>query len=434
MAFPSLDGIERLCVYPRMSADDIQRHLAQAQHAREAGFSDQARSHFEAVLLLDSSEPTARNWLGADALARTDARTAIMHFEIACQREPAERSHWINLAAAHRILDDGERERAALEKVLAIDPTDLLALVRIAELHERLGEERPAAERWTAVLALSSNIHEPSGEFAQILAHAKEYVREQQRKLVESIDQVLAEDLTQASTRDRRRMRAAADAWLGKRKIYTNHCEGLHYPFLPADEFFEREHFSWFDQLEAATETILAELQTILADPAARVTPYISLPAGVPENKWSGLDKSLDWGAFHLWKEGERFAEACARAPKTAALVESLPICRIKGRAPNVFFSILKAGSHIPAHTGVTNVRSVVHLPLFIPEGCEFRVGGEIRTWVRGEAFAFDDTIEHEAWNRSNRDRAILILDVWNPYLSEHEQKMICDLYGAAGA
>ena len=36
-------------------------------------------------------------------------------------------------------------------------------------------------------------------------------------------------------------MRAAADSWLGKRPIYTNQCEGLHYPFLPADEFFDRE-------------------------------------------------------------------------------------------------------------------------------------------------------------------------------------------------
>jgi aspartyl/asparaginyl beta-hydroxylase (cupin superfamily) len=177
---------------------------------------------------------------------------------------------------------------------------------------------------------------------------------------------------------------------------------------------------------------ILAELQAILADPQAELTPYISLPPGVPANIWSGLDKSLDWGAFHLWKEGERFDEACARAPRTAALVESLPICLIKGRAPNVFFSILKAGSHIPAHTGVTNVRSVVHLPLIVPNGCEFRVGGETRTWVEGEAFAFDDTIEHEAWNRSDQDRAVLIIDAWNPYLSDHERAMICGFYAAA--
>lgn len=415
-----------------MSVASILQHLGEAERALRSGFHDQARRSFEAVLEIDDEEPTARNWLGADALARADAATAASHFEIACKREPGERSHWLNLAAALRILNDATRERAALEKALAIDQTDLLALIRIAELHERLGEATRAAERWSAVLALSSRINDPSPEFATILGHANHYVGEQQDKLVDSIQHALADRLAAASARDQRRMRRAADAWLGRRPIYTNQCEGLHYPFLPADEFFETEHFPWFDELQAATSIIVAELESILADPGARLTPYISLPPGVPASKWSGLDKSLDWGAFHLWKEGERFDEACARAPRTAALVESLPICHIEGRAPNVFFSILKAGSKIPAHTGVTNVRSVVHLPLIVPGGCEFRVGGETRNWVQGRAFAFDDTIEHEAWNRGERDRAVLILDVWNPYLSDHERAMIGRLYQAA--
>lgn len=415
-----------------MSQATVPQHLAEAQRALEAGLRDQARSHFEAVLAIDSDEPTARNWLGADALARNDAATAAGHFEIACRREPNELSHWINLAAAHRILNDSGCERTALEQALAIDQTDLLALIRLAELHERLGEETPAAQRWTAVLALSASIADPSPEFAAILGHARRYVGEQQEKLVGAIEAALADELAQASVRDRRRMRGAADAWLGRRAIYANQCEGLHYPFLPADEFFDPEHFPWLGELEAATPAVLAELQAILADPEPGLTPYISLPPGVPATKWSKLDKSLDWGAFHLWKEGERFDEACARAPRTAELVESLPICRIEGRAPNVFFSILKPGSHIPPHTGVTNVRGVVHLPLIVPEGCEFRVGGETRRWVQGRAFAFDDTIEHEAWNRSDRNRAVLIIDVWNPYLSEHERAMVCRLYGTA--
>ena len=431
-AFSPLDGLELLCLNPSMPTETIHQHLAEAQRASEVGLRDKARSYFDAVLAIDNDEPTARNWLGADALARKDAPTAAMHFEIACRREPRERSHWINLATAHRILEDANCERAALEQVLAIDQTDLLALIRLAELHERLGEERPAAERWSAVLALSSGINDPSPEFAEILGHAKRYAGGQQRKLADAIDKALADELAEASVRDRRRMQTAADVWLGRRSIYTNHCEGLHYPFLPADEFFEAEHFGWLGEFEGATATISVELEAILADGGAELTPYISLPPGVPANKWSGLDKSLDWGAFHLWKEGERFDDACARAPRTAALVESLPICRIEGRAPNVFFSILKAGSHIPAHNGVTNVRSVVHLPLIVPEGCEFRVGGETRAWTQGRAFAFDDTIEHEAWNRSKHDRAILIIDVWNPHLSDHERAMICGLYGAA--
>ncbi len=393
---------------------------------------DVARRHLEAVLAIDGQQPAARNALGLDALERGDAGAAAEHFEVACRGDPKAPPLWLNLARAHRDLGDSEAERRALEKVLTIDQRDLLALTRLAELHERLGEETLAATRWGAVIALSAGIEDRSPEFVRLIDHAKHYVERQRQALADALEAKLADDLTSSTVRDRRRMQAAADHWLGRRPIYSNHCEGLHYPFLPADEFFDREHFPWLDRLEAATGDILAELEALLADPDSGLTPYISMAPGTPPSKWSALDKSLDWGAFHLWKEGDRIDENCARAPRTAALVESLPLCRIEGRAPAVFFSILKAGSHIPPHTGVTNVRSIAHLPLIVPGECGFRVGGETRLWRKGEAFVFDDTIEHEAWNRSDQDRAVLIIDTWNPHLSAHEREMICRFYQAA--
>ena len=415
-----------------MAGRDLQHHLTEAERALARGSPDLARRHFEDALDIDPGDPTARNWLGAEALGRSDPAAAAAHFEIACEAEPGERSHWINLAGAHRMAGDSGGERKALERALGLDPRDLLALIRLAELHERLGEAGAAAERWAAVVMLGSAIADPTPEFVGILTHARQFLDAQRSALAEAVDGALAQDLAAASERDRRRMRRAADAWLGRRAIYTNQCEGLHYPFLPADEYFDRELFPWLGELETGTETIAEELAAVLADPGAELTPYITLPPGVPANKWSELDGSLEWGAFHLWKEGERFDAACARAPRTAALVEALPLCRIEGRAPNVFFSILRAGGHIPAHTGVTNVRSVVHLPLIVPAGCSFRVGGETREWRRGEAFAFDDTIEHEAWNRSGEDRAVLIIDAWNPHLSAEERTMVSRLYAVA--
>ena len=76
-------------------------------------------------------------------------------------------------------------------------------------------------------------------------------------------------------------------------------------------------------------------------------------------------------------------------------------------------------------HTGAANTRLTVHLPLVIPPGCGFRVGGETREWKVGEAWVFDDTIEHEAWNRSAESRAILLFDVWNPELSALERDLV---------
>jgi aspartyl/asparaginyl beta-hydroxylase (cupin superfamily) len=380
------------------------------------------------------TDAATANRLGLEALRAGQAEAASEHFERACRADPAAAELFVNLATARRLLKDDAAERSALEQALGIDQRNLMALIRLAQLHERLGEDKPATQRWSAVLSLASDIDQPSPEFAGLLAHARSYVENQRRELAMALDAALASDLSAASTRDRRRASAARDVMLGRRTVFANECHGLHYPFLPADEYFDREQFDWLVTLEGATGDIRAELEAILADRDPGLAPYVEQPSGVPENKWSPLDRSLDWGALHLWRDGERIEEACARAPKTVALVETLPLCRIPGRAPTVFFSILRAGKHIPPHTGVTNVRAIVHLPLIVPEGCTFRVGGETRSWVEGEALVFDDTIEHEARNPTDRDRALLILDTWNPYLSDAERAMICTLYAVTAS
>ncbi|MEX2129932.1 MAG: aspartyl/asparaginyl beta-hydroxylase domain-containing protein [Pseudohongiellaceae bacterium] len=37
----------------------------------------------------------------------------------------------------------------------------------------------------------------------------------------------------------------------------------------------------------------------------------------------------------------------------------------------------------------------------------------------------FDDTIEHEAWNRSDQTRVVLIFEVWRPELTGEERKLV---------
>ena len=105
----------------------------------------------------------------------------------------------------------------------------------------------------------------------------------------------------------------------------------------------------------------------------------------------------------------------------------------IAGAGPNAMFSLLAPKAHIPAHVGVNNSRLVCHLPLIVPEGCWFRVGAETRYWEPGEAFVFDDTIEHEALNPSDELRVVFIFDVWHPNLSEVEQEAVRALIEASG-
>jgi aspartate beta-hydroxylase len=72
-------------------------------------------------------------------------------------------------------------------------------------------------------------------------------------------------------------------------------------------------------------------------------------------------------------------------------------------------------------------------LPLIVPPDCALNVGGEIHEWREGRAVVFDDTYEHEAWNRSQQTRVVLIFDLWNPHLTEAERAAIEQLVPAMG-
>jgi aspartate beta-hydroxylase len=412
----------------------VEEHLARAMQAQQQGRRSEVVREAEAALRLRPDHPFAHNILGLEALGRGDAASARGHFEAATQADPKAAVLWINLANAHRLAGDDEAERAALDSALSTDQRNLFAHIRLGEFQERRGELGKAATHWAAVATLSTDHANPGPELRTSFEHARAFLSERTQQLADALALGLEDELGAASARDRRRASAAMEIMLGRRQVYANQCFGMHYPFLPADEFFDREHFPWLGELEAQTDTVRAELIELMAADRPGLSPYVAMPPGTPRNIWSELDNNAAWSALHLWRDGERVEEACARAPETARIIDELPLAGIPGRAPNVFFSILQAGKHIPPHTGVTNARTIIHVPLIVPPGCTFRVGGETREWREGEAFAFDDTIEHEAWNRSDRNRAVLILDCWNPHLSEHERAMVCRLFAVSDA
>jgi aspartyl/asparaginyl beta-hydroxylase (cupin superfamily) len=217
----------------------------------------------------------------------------------------------------------------------------------------------------------------------------------------------------------------------GRTKPFTQDPVLLHYPRLPAVPFYEREPFPWLPKLEAATDMIRAELQVALEAARDDFNPYIAYPKDAPVNQWGELNHSKRWSSFFLWKDGARQDGACALCPGTAALLESLPLADQPGFAPTAMFSALEAHTRIPPHTGSTNVRLLCHLPLILPGPARFRVGAETREWKMGQAWVFDDTIEHEAWNDADELRVILIFDVWNPYLAEGEKALVNALLSA---
>jgi aspartyl/asparaginyl beta-hydroxylase (cupin superfamily) len=406
--------------------------LNEANEARQAGRYDVAAQLLAAAREQAPNNAAVLNASGMHMLALQEFSEAKQMFAAAAAADPRAPVLLVNLATACRGMGDDEGERSALQRALALDRRDFIALLRLAELDERQGRDIDAAMGWSGIVQMASSMDQPPPLVADALQRGTAFIARHNASLAAQVENILGAKLS-AMGAGARRISACLDHSLGRRRVYANQCEGMHFPFLPADEFFDRSHFPWLAELEAHTPAIRREVQALLAKGNAAIRPYVQLDPGTPQNKWTKLDQNEDWSACFLWEYGKPSEFNLALCPQTAAAIGAVPQNVIPGKAPSVFFSILKPKSHIPAHTGVTNTRAIIHLPLVVPDGCRFRVGGETRVWKEGEAFAFDDTIEHEAWNDSDEQRIVLILDVWNPHMTADECELVADFLALTG-
>lgn len=399
--------------------------LARATDARRRGDRGEARRLLETLIAGQPDHPVALNSLGLIALETGDAALAIRHFERATAADPKAPPVWLNLAMARRAIGDAGREIDCLDRALAIDAYFLPALLQKAEALHRQGREAESAAVYRALLAASPD---PAGlpePVRRALDQGREIVRADDARNAGAVEAPLDAVYAAYPDADFARARAYVGQRLGQRKVYQQQPTDGHFPYLPAIEYFDRALMPWLPALEARTDAIGAEIRSLwdVGDDGFR--PYVAFDPTQPVNQWGELNHSPRWSAWFFWKDGVRQDANCTRCPATVAALAAVPLMDLPGKAPTVMFSILEPRTRIPAHTGSSNVRTTVHLPLVVPDGCGFRVGAETRSWRVGEAWAFDDTIEHEAWNDSDKPRAILILDVWNPLLTEAERAAV---------
>ena len=197
---------------------------------------------------------------------------------------------------------------------------------------------------------------------------------------------------------------------------------GIFYmPDLEARPITSRERLSWASDIEAKTSAVRDEYLAAVQG-GAQMSPYVGAQTVSPV--WRELRGRLDWSSLHLFKASLEtpFAKLF---PRTMKSLEAADVVRIDGRPMELFFSRLRPGAHIPPHCGAANNRLTIHLPLIVPGGCSIRVGSETHVWHEGELFAFDDSFEHEAWNRSSEDRVVLIFESHHPDLRPEERDAI---------
>jgi aspartyl/asparaginyl beta-hydroxylase (cupin superfamily) len=332
---------------------------------------------------------------------------------------------WLSLAAIHRALGQPDEELATLERALTVEPKHLIVLLQKAALLELMGKPRAAAVIYTHALeTLPPGAPLPDPVAAHV-EHARIRIAENGRQLAQVLDSRLRQRRAAGRPEALVRVDRALDRVLGRKRIYAPQPTDMHLPFLQNHEFHPREDFPWLEALEADSPAIREEVLGVLAGDRDTLVPYIAYPDGLPLDQWRELNHSRRWSAYFLWKDGSRQDAHCERCPRTLAAIARTPQVDIPNRGPTAFFSILDSRTHIPPHTGSTNARLTVHLPLILPGECRFRVGAEVREWRFGEGWVFDDTIEHEAWNDADAPRAILIFDIWNPQLTALERDLV---------
>ncbi len=159
--------------------------------------------------------------------------------------------------------------------------------------------------------------------------------------------------------------------------------------------FYPASQFAFAAMLEQAWQTVRDEC---LALPTDEFDPW-------PERNLY----NHGWAVYGLVLERRFMLGNCIFCPATTDLLQAVP------GLVNAGFSRLQPGTVIGPHTGYTGAVLRLHLALCAKAGCGLRVGQQQRAWVPGECLVFDDTVEHEAWNRSNAERLVLLLDFAKP-------------------
>jgi aspartate beta-hydroxylase len=301
------------------------------------------------------------------------------------------------------------------------------------QLLERQGKSTQAASSYGAAAAVAPPMDRLSPDLRPMVAHAMGYLDRHNRDLAAYMDQALEPHHRECGQAGLDRFRLSLDILVGRKQRFDPQPMRYFMPGLPVVEFFDRSSMPWLDAVEGVWEAVRDEFLAVYRDDRG-FTPYIEYGADQPVAQWAELNHSPRWSAYHLVKDGLPVPEQAARCPKTMAVWQTLPVPDQPGRTPVSLYSLLKPRTRIPPHVGASNCRLVNHLPLIVPPGCRFRVGNTTREWVPGRSWAFDDTIEHEAFNDSDHLRVVWIFDTWHPLLNEAERRMITAMNAALNA
>lgn len=159
--------------------------------------------------------------------------------------------------------------------------------------------------------------------------------------------------------------------------------------------------FPWVSRIESQWTIIRDELAALLARDSIRLIPYPNGELTTSPRRWKTF-------ALMFWLH--ELKHNCALCPQTWALLKDIP------GISSASFSLLEPHTAINPHRGDTNATIRCHLGIAIPAQapeCAFQVADEVRSWQDGKLLMFCDAYEHAAWNNTDGQRYILIIDIF---------------------
>jgi aspartate beta-hydroxylase len=411
---------------------------SQAQQLLREGRIAESEQLYVEILKTSPDDAEALNVLALSALRRRDFARAGDLLRRAVDAHPKDFHSRYHLGRCRDESGDLAQAIDEYRRALAIEPRAYTARLYLASALDRSGESRRSLPDYINALSQAQREGrwlDPSttpSSVKPLVERAVRLIRDTKRAMVdEAYSRLRAAhgeaDLARVAQALRIYLRDEAPVLPDPRQQPTL----FYFPGLPPSPYLDRRLFPWIDALEAGTARIREELLALLPSDAGRERVFSS--EELERVNLRGVNAKPSWNGYYFYRHGQRREDNCAACPVTAAAIDALPLCRVAAHGPEVLYSVFTPGTHLLRHRGVTNTRLVGHLPLIVPADCALSVGGEEHVWQEGRVVVFDDTYEHEAWNRSSQIRVVMIFDIWNPHLTDVERAAVAELMSRMG-
>lgn len=422
----------------------VASHLQQARDLLEAGNPAAALSEAERGLAADAGDVGLMLIAAHALLAMERPADAADRLEQAIRLQPERGDAWLGLGACRLRQGDLHAARHALEQGLSRLPDAFLARLQLAECLQALDDNDEALVQYFRATTTA----QARGRWLDDRTTAPD-LRERVKSAMRIIDQgrqalffgAIAPLAEEYGKDELDRVSRALAGYLGLGPAGSpdprQRPTFFYVPDLQPEPYFDRTLFPWYEALEQAAGAIRGELEQQVLRKREGLQPFLDFSGGARKSDFLGSQGDLEaaaWDAYFFHRHGDPFEEHLAACPATAAALAQVPLTRINAHAPEVLFSLLSPGTVIKPHHGVTNSRVVSHLPLIVPPDCALEVGGVVHAWEEGRCVTFDDSFLHQAWNRSDRLRVVMILDTWHPRLRPAETLAIRRLVETIGA